>query len=407
MTLAAEIVSQGDEVVTGQVVDTNAAFLARMLEDAGLGVTRHVVVGDAPDLIASALADAAGRAAQVVCTGGLGPTDDDHTAEAVHRAFGLPLEERPEALAEVRARYAAWGRAPDPSGLRQARIPIGAALLENRLGTAPGFRVDRPGCALWFLPGVPREMVAMAREHLEPALAALAIDRDRVHVVRCTGIGEGLVQERMRGLEIPTGVRIGWRAVIPEVQVKLRAGPEVPQDQLEALLEHLLAILGDRVFAVDGGSLEQVVGFRLRDRGETVATAESCTAGRLAAAITRVPGASAWFLEGAVVYANDAKVRACGVDPALLDAYGAVSEPVARALAEGIRRRAGSTWGLATTGIAGPSGGTPDKPVGTVHIAVAGPPGTVHRRLHGPGARESVMDRAVGAVLDLLRSVLA
>jgi nicotinamide-nucleotide amidase len=405
--LTAEIVSQGDEVVTGQVADTNAAFLARLLEDAGLGVTRHVVVGDDPVLIARALEDAAGRAAQVVCTGGLGPTDDDHTTDAVGLAFGLPLEERPEALAEVQARYAAWGRAPDPSGRRQARLPVGATLLKNRLGTAPGFRVDRPGCALWFLPGVPREMEAMAREHLEPALAALALDRDRIHVVRCAGIGEGLVQERMRGLEIPSGVRIGWRAVIPEVQVKLRAGPEVPEDRLDAFLQRLIAVLGDRVFSVDGGSLEEVVGQRLRDRGETVATAESCTAGRLAAAITRVPGASAWFLEGAVVYANDAKVRTCGVDPVLLEAHGAVSEPVARALAEGIRRRAGATWGLSTTGVAGPSGGTPDKPVGTVHIAVAGPTGTTHRQLCGPGARESVMDRAVGAVLDLFRCVLA
>ncbi len=407
MTLLAEIVSQGGEVVTGDVPDTNAAFLARLLDQAGLCVTRHTTVGDDPDAIAGVLAEAAGRAAHVVCTGGLGPTDDDHTAAAASRAFGLPLEEHPEALAQVRARYAAYGRPLEPSGRRQARLPRGAALLENRHGTAPGFRVARPGCSLWFLPGVPREMEAMARDHLAPALAALGLPRDRIRVIRCTGIGEGLVQERMWGLAIPAGIRIGWRAVIPEVQVKLRAGPEVPEDDLAALVEGVSAVLGDRVFAVDGGPLEEVVGRRLYDRQETVATAESCTAGRLAAAITRVPGASAWFLEGAVVYANAAKIQACGVDTSVLAAHGAVSEPVARAMAEGIRYRAGSTWGLATTGIAGPSGGTPEKPVGTVHVAVAGPSGTAHRLLCLPGARETIMDRAVGAVLDLLRCALA
>jgi len=406
VTLPAEIVSQGDEVVTGLVADTNAAFLARLLEAAGLGVTRHVAVGDDRDAIAAALGDAASRAAHVVCSGGLGPTDDDLTADAVALAFGLPLEERPEALAQVEARYAAFGRPVGPSGRRQARLPQGALLLENRSGTAPGFRVDVPGSVLWFLPGVPREMEQMAREHLEPALAALGLPRDRIHVVRCVGIGEGVVQERMRDLRIPPGVRVGWRAAIAEVQVRVRAAPAVPDDVHTAYLGDVAAALGDRVFGVDSGPLEEVVGHRLRDRGETLATAESCTAGRLAAAITRVPGASEWFLEGAVVYANEAKVRTCGVPPAALAAHGAVSEPVARALAEGIRARAGSTWGLATTGIAGPTGGTPDKPVGTVHLALAGPRGTNHRRIHLVGAREPVMDRAVGAALDLLRGAL-
>ncbi|MBN1337295.1 MAG: CinA family nicotinamide mononucleotide deamidase-related protein [Deltaproteobacteria bacterium] len=406
MTRLAEILSQGDEIVTGAVVDTNAAWLARLLEEAGLRVRRHMAVGDDPEAIAAALRGASERAGHVVCTGGLGPTDDDHTALGVSLAFDLPLEERAEALQQVEARYAAFGRALDPSGRRQARLPRGAVLLENRFGTAPGFRLDRSGCTLWFLPGVPREMEGMAREHLEPALVSLGLVRDRIHVVRCVGIGESLVQERLRDLALPPGIRIGWRAMIPEVQVRLRGRPEVPPEVLSAVVDRVTLALGDHVFGVDSGPLEEVIGLRLRDLGQTVATAESCTAGRLAAALTRVPGASAWFLEGAVVYANAAKARSCGVDLEVLAAHGAVSEPVARAMAEGIRARAGSTWGLSTTGIAGPTGGTPEKPVGTVYIAVAGPSGTTQRRLRLTGAREPIMDRTVGAVLDLLRGVL-
>ena len=410
-----EILSQGDEVVQGYTVDTNAAWIAQRATALGLAVGRHASVGDDPAAIAGLLFEAAERVTEVVCSGGLGPTDDDHTADAVAAAFGLELREHPVALEQIRARYATFGRELDVTGQRQARIPVGARLLENRWGTAPGFVVERWPCRLWFLPGVPREMNRMMEVHVIPGWRKRypQLDPGRLLTVRCVGLGESRAQLLLRGLEHPA-VRLGFRAVLPEVQVKLRFEPGAEEAFVAEQVARVRAAVAPWEFAVEdstqpgsGGSIEEVVGRALLARGETVATAESCTAGRVAAALTRKAGSSAWMLEGAVVYSNAAKERLCGVPAAMLEAHGAVSEPVARALAEGVRARAGATWGLATTGIAGPGGGTDDKPVGTVHIAVAGPSGTTHRLLRLPGARERVMDRSVAAVLKLLLDDLA
>ncbi len=406
-----EILSQGDEVVSGQVVDSNAAEIARAVEGLGLHVLRHGAVRDDAQQIAAALRCAAGRAQEVICTGGLGPTLDDCTAEAAALAFDLPLEERPAALQQVQARYAAFKRPLDEAGRRQARIPAGAALLENRWGTAPGFAVDSGGARLWFLPGVPREMRPMLRAHVLPGLRKRhATQPRRVVTLRCLGLHESRLQQCLRPLRLPLGLRLGYRAVVPEVQVKLYVRQGVEEPVVQGALQELRGALGRAVFGVEdeqaglrSGPIAAVVGRALAARGETVATAESCTAGRVAAAITAVPGSSQWFMEGAVVYSDAAKRRQCGVPPEVLETHGAVSEPVARALAEGIRRRAGTSWGLSATGIAGPGGGTEEKPLGTVHIAVAGAGGTTWRRLRLPGDREMVMGLTVGSVLDLLR----
>jgi nicotinamide-nucleotide amidase len=405
-----EILSQGDEVVQGYTVDTNAAWIALRATELGLVVGRHASVGDEPAAIAGLLYEAAERATEIVCTGGLGPTDDDHTADAVAAAFGLELREHPQALEQIRTRYATFGRELDVTGQRQARIPVGGRLLENRWGTAPGFVVERWPCRLWFLPGVPREMKRMMTAHVIPGWRKRypRLAPGRLVTIRCVGLGESRAQLKLRGLEHPA-VRMGFRAALPEVQIKLRFEPGADEDFVQEQTARVRESVADWAFTVQdstvpgsGGTIEEIVGRVLAARGETVATAESCTAGRVSAALTRKPGSSAWMLEGVVVYSNAAKERLCGVPAAMLEEHGAVSEPVARALAEGVRERSGATWGLATTGIAGPGGGTEDKPVGTVHIAVAGPAGTAHRLLRLPGARERVMDRTVAAVLKLL-----
>lgn len=398
-----DVVSQGEEIVSGSLVDTNSSRICAALGATGLVPGRVSCVGDVLDDIAEVLAEAARRSAIVVCTGGLGPTSDDLTAEACARAFGRALREDSVALTQIESRYAERRRAMPPANRKQALLPEGAEVLENRLGTAPGFLLDVGTSLLFFLPGPPFEMAPMLEAHVLPRVRArFALPTRRTVLLRCIGIAESVAAQKMEGFP-RDGVLIGYRAALPEVHVKLHLDPGV---DAEPLVKDARARLGDVVFTVDGGPLAQVVGQQLAARGETIAVAESCTSGRVAAALTTFPGASAFFVGGALVYANAEKVRQCGVSPELLDAHGAVSEPVARALAEGIRARTGATYGLAVTGIAGPGGGSEQKPVGTVHLAVAGPGGTTRRRIRAPFDRERVLSFSTGAALDLLRRVL-
>lgn len=398
-----DVVSQGEELVSGATVDTNAGWIARDMKDRGFEPGRFTVVGDVRDHIRDVLREAAARSPVVLCTGGLGPTTDDLTAEAAAEAFGTRLALDETALAQVEARYRSRNREMPPANRKQALLPVGSALLENRWGTAPGFRIEHGGSVLYFLPGVPFEMKAMYTHHVAPELAArFSLPPRRTIVLRCVGLPESEAQGRMDGFDRP-GVLVGYRAHLPEIHVKLHLDPEV---DAAPLVEEARRRLGRAVFTVDGGPLAEVVGGLLRDRGETLATAESCTAGRVAAMVTAIPGSSAWYLGGAVVYANAEKVRQCGVSAEDLAAHGAVSEVVARQLAEGVRARTGATWAIATTGIAGPGGGSPEKPVGTVHVAVAGPDGTRHRRLHLPFDRERIQSLSAALALDQLRRVL-
>lgn len=395
-----DVVSQGEELVSGSTVDTNASRICQALGGAGLVPGRIVTVGDEPDAIRDVLREAAERSAVVVCTGGLGPTSDDYTAEAAAAAFGRGLREDPVALRQIEERYASRKRPMPPSNRKQALLPEGAEVLENALGTAPGFLVDTGKALLFCLPGPPFEMQAMLDAHVLPRVRERhRLPPRRTVLLRCIGIPESVAGQKMEGFARP-GVVIGYRASMPEVQVKLHLEPGI---DAAPLVEEARARLGDVVFGVDTGPLAEVVGARLRARGETVAVAESCTGGRLAAAITGVPGASDYFLGGALVYSNAEKVRQCGVDPDAMAEHGAVSEVVARQLAEGVAARVGSTWGIGVTGVAGPGGGSPEKPVGTVHIALSGPGGTRHRKVYLPFDRERVMVFGVGAALDLLR----
>lgn len=406
----AYILSQGDEVVTGQTVDTNAAWLARELVGLGFTVLGHLAVPDVSADIQGAILQAAGAAAVVVCTGGLGPTDDDLTAVSAARAFGVELELHPRALERIQAFFDRIGRPMAASNRKQAMLPAGARCLPNPRGTAPGFALPAPtGAHLFFLPGVPSEMRGLFRDAVVPLLAGLGARPGRLVTLRTTGTGESTLQDRIGAFAHPTAT-LHTRCMLGENQLKLRFTADTPDHEVRRVVAELAERVGRAVFAVDGldgpgGSLPETVGRRLAERGHTLAAAESCTGGRVASLCTGVAGASGWFLEGVVTYANAAKVR-LGVPEPLLVAHGAVSEPVALAMARSVRERAGSTWGLSTTGVAGPGGGTPDKPVGTVHIAVSGPGGDHHRRLDLPGDRDRIQARAAFAVLDLLRRSL-
>ncbi len=397
------VVSQGEELLTGLVLDTNARHLCEQLTDLGFRVTGAATAGDRVESIARTLRSAAG-ASVVVCTGGLGPTADDLTAEGAALAFDRPIELHPEALAQVEARYAVLGRTMAPSNRRQAMLPASAEVLENRMGTAPGFALELDdGRRLFFLPGVPFEMRAMWSDRVAPRLSGRT---PRRHLFRVLGRGESQLQDLLG--EVPVrfpGIQLGFRAAMPENQVKLTAEPEVSPDRFEAAVSAVRALLGRDCFSErEELSLAARVGEILVERGERLALAESCTGGQVAHLCVTEPGSSRWLDRGFVTYSNAAKVDGVGVREATLDAFGAVSEETAAEMARGARAAAGADWGLSTTGVAGPGGGTPEKPVGTVCFAVDGPAGTHTRTLRMPARDRSAVRRFSSFVaLDMLR----
>jgi nicotinamide-nucleotide amidase len=409
VSLTVELLSTGDELLTGQVVDTNSAWLMDRLWDLGVMVRRKTLVGDDRTDLVAALAETTARADVVVMSGGLGPTEDDLTAECVAQAMGVPLVVDGASLAAIRERFEKLGRTMTPNNAKQARFPRGATILPNRLGTAPGFLVSLGRAELACLPGVPVEYKGLCEEAVLPRIAARAGEVPASRLVKLIGIPESHADEAMRPvMDAPEhrGVRFGYRAHWPEIHVKWSVpGPDA-EAHAERILGEVRRIFGDAIFAEGKAELPQGVLERLTARGERLALAESCTGGLVAQLLTSVPGASAVLEVGAVVYGNDAKTALLGVPEALLAAHGAVSEPVARAMAEGARRLGSATWGLAVTGIAGPGGGTPEKPVGTVHLAIAGPDGTRTWARRFPGDRERVRKTSAYDLLNQLRLLL-
>ncbi len=418
----AAILSQGNELVTGEVVDTNAAWLAERLTSLGFRVLRHVAVADRLAAIEAELAALAERVDLVVGTGGLGPTTDDLTTQAVSRAFGCPLRLDRPTLERLEAHCAQVGRPLTDAARKQAWLPEGSIRLDNDRGTAPGFALAHGRAWFVFLPGVPYEMEAIFVDRVEPDLRSrFVVVPSRLVTLRATGTGESVLQVLLHGLELPRGVELAFRAFMAETHVKLRFAPSCSEEQIRDVVEEVGERIADRLFAIEGveglqslslqrlgvdlrgGDLAACVGRALVARGETLAVAESCTGGQLGAACTQHPGSSRWFLEGAITYSNAAKIRQLGVEAAVLERHGAVSEPVARQMAEGIRSAAGSTYGLATTGIAGPGGGSEAKPVGTVYVACSGPSHTVVRCLHFKHGRRAIQAQAVAGALELLR----
>ena len=405
--MQAEVINTGSELLLGLVTNTHLGYLAGELAPCGITVARQVCVPDGPP-IREALAAALERADVVFTTGGLGPTTDDITREAAAELLGLPLLPDEEILSGIRERFARRGLPMADRVARQAMVPVGAEVLPNPNGTAPGLYFpptvlgSRRARHLFLLPGPPRELRPMTQDYVLPKLGAVlpASSRLERRIYRLTGIGESQVEERIgEKLEARGDLEVGYCARPSEVDFRL-IGPSGLLDQIDP---EIRAVLGEWIYS-EGESLEAAIVRLLGDKHLTLATAESCTGGSLAGRITNVPGASDVFLAGYVTYANEAKENTLGVPSELLAVHGAVSEPVAGAMAEGARRVSGAKFALSTTGIAGPGGGTENKPVGTVYLglASAGYP-TVVRRCYFPLDRVTFKHMATGAALDLLR----
>ena len=412
----AVIIAVGSELLTPDKLDTNSLYLTRRLNELGVYVRYKLVVGDDAADIGAALLAAMPQADIVIVTGGLGPTDDDVTREAVAAAFGLPLEEDAAVAAAIRSRFAARGLSMPAINRRQALIPKGAAVLPNPNGTAPGLWIERPDAVCVVLPGPPRELHGLfdtvARSRLAPAAGRQGIFR---RVLRVTGRTESSVDEAAapvysRWRSAPVSIATSILASLGQIELHLAAHAAAPDEAaraLDAATGELAAVLGRDLVSSDGAALEEVVGRLLRASGRRVAVAESCTGGLIASRLTDVPGSSAYVHAGWVAYDNAAKTAQLGVERRLIEVHGAVSEPVARALAQGCRKLAATDYGLGVTGIAGPGGGSPEKPVGTVYVALAGPDERVRvRHLRLPGERERVKFQASQAALDLLRRAM-
>jgi nicotinamide-nucleotide amidase len=407
----AEIVAIGSELLTAHRIDTNSLFLTGQLNELGISVRLKHVVGDHTSDLRAVLEAALSRADLVITTGGLGPTDDDLTREVVAGVLGRGMHEVSEILETIASRFSKRGVPMPAINRRQAQVIDDGRWLANPNGTAPGQLIELNGQVVVLLPGPPRELKPMFLSSVAPVLDARSEGRRvRRRVIKTSGRSESQVEEAAQPIysqflryEPPIDTTILASPGLVELHLSA-SGTDVPAlDQaLELATVQLAAGLGDAVFSVDGRALEEVVGEQCRGRGWRVAAAESCTGGLLLQRLTDVPGSSSWVEGGVVAYANAVKVEGLDVDPALLTTHGAVSEQVAGAMAEGVRRRLGTEVGVAITGIAGPGGGSDDKPVGTVFVAVASTTTDVRRFLF-PGDRSMVRQFSAAAALNLLR----
>ena len=402
---SAAILAIGSEMLGPTRVDTNSLKITAALETYGVPVVRKSVVGDLlADLVAE-IRYAVARADLLVITGGLGPTEDDLTREALAEAFGLAMDIDPSIAGWIEARFAERGMKMPEVNRRQANVFAGQTTLRNQRGTAPGFHIESEGKHVFVFPGVPHELEWMLETYFSPWLADTTGGRPRLRrVLKIAGLTESGVEEKLKPYyERHPGELVTILASGGQIEIHLGSDAQAFIDTRETELRELFGL---RLFGADDDSLESVVGALLLARGQTVATAESCTGGLLGSRITDVPGSSAWYAGGAVCYTGALKTALVGVDPALIREHGEVSEPVARALARGARERFGASWGVGITGIAGPSGGTAEKPVGTVHIAVAGPESEEHRKLFWPAPRKMVKWFSTQSALDLLRRTM-
>lgn len=435
--LRGEIVTIGDELNRGEIIDSNAAWLGEQLTELGIHVRYRQGINDQPDDIAAALRLAAARSDVVLVSGGLGPTSDDLTVDVAAQLCGVEPVVEPEHEQRMRDRFTERKLPFSPNNLRQVRVPQGATVLPNHHGLAPGFLIERtesgpiaaagligigsrPAAArLFFMPGVPREQRPMFLAEIAPRLRAQGGRHlaSRRRVYRVIGLGESQVDHRLQGLAelVPAGsggLTVHYRLAFPEVLVTLVAegteggGEASAQAVLDRLHPEVLRRLGRAVYSETADELQVVLGRELHERGATVVTAESCTGGLIGQILTSTRGSSAYYQGGVIAYANEVKVALLGVQPETIAAHGAVSEACVREMAEGARRRLAATYAIAVSGIAGPDGGTPDKPVGTVHLAAAGPEKTLHHKLLWPGDREQIRRIAAVAALNLLHKLL-
>jgi nicotinamide-nucleotide amidase len=406
--MKAEIIAVGSELLTPDRLDTNSLFLTEELNSIGIEVVRKTVVGDNRDLLAGAFRGALDRVPLIIASGGLGPTEDDLTRETVAELLGRKLRRNDEILRFIEGRFRSLGREMPEVNVRQAMVPEGAEILENKRGTAPGLWLEDAGRVIALLPGPPRELKPLFHEQVLPRLERRA-SGVRLHhrEIRVTGLGESHVEQRIlpiykRYPEVNTTIL----AAPGETQIHLRLWSEdAPHAKktLDEIVRSFEIALTDRIFSEDGRSLEEVVAHELTMNNATIAAAESCTGGLLAQRLTSIAGSSSYFLGGVVCYSNELKTVWADVPAEMILAKGAVSPEVAVALAEGIRRRVGSTFGVGITGVAGPGGGSEEKPVGTVHVAVSYPGGVKERGIRVPGDREAIRWQASQAALDMVR----
>lgn len=410
--MRAVILAIGSELLGTDRLDTNSLRLTAALRDHGVELVSKAVVGDHLEEIRGWLSAWVGRVDLILISGGLGPTLDDLTREAVAAALDLELRTDEQVALTIERRFESMGLSMPAVNLRQARVLAGAAVLSNPRGTAPGQRLEEGRCTLFLFPGVPREMDHMIEAHLVPWLERHGQGRwVESRVVRVACRSESAVEEQLAAVyEAFDREAITVLASPGDIEIRLTAAG--PEDDRRAVLGRMvdatLAAVGSAAYSFEPGAcLESVVGRAMLETESTVATAESCTAGLLAERLTRVAGSSDYFLGGLVTYSNRAKVDLLGIEERLLERHGAVSEAVARAMAEGVRGRLGSDYGVGITGIAGPGGGSDEKPVGTVHVAIAGPLETAHRHLRLPGDRQRVRQLSSQWALDMLRRALA
>lgn len=410
--MKAEIVATGTELLLGQTLNTSAHYITGRLSSLGIEVDFHVTVGDNPERIEDALRTALQRSDLLVTTGGLGPTVDDLTKELVAKVFGLEMVLDQTSLEQIKA-FFAKRRGPMPVGNeKQAYFPKGAKILPNPIGTAPGAVLEKDGKMAIILPGPPFEMEPMFENHVWPVLLAKVgpdAERMNVRVLKVFGMGESAIEEVLGDLMQQTNPTMALLAKRSEMHIRLvaRSSAEAKAKRLlDKAEEEIRVRLGSKVFGKDRETMVGLVGEALRRRGLTIATAESCTGGLLGGMLTQEPGSSAFYLGGVISYANAVKENLLGVESQTLALLGAVSPEVATAMALGVQSRTGAHLALATTGIAGPDGGTPDKPVGLVYIGFATPEGVKTQKLQFYGERESVRQLTVKAALDWVRRYL-
>ena len=414
MSIDAAIIAVGSELLTPHKIDTNSLFITQVLNDLGIAVAYKAIVGDHRADLAAHVSHALARHQVLILTGGLGPTDDDLTREVVAAHLGLTMDEDPAIVDAIERRFAARGWQMPAVNRRQALVPRGAAVLANPHGTAPGLWLEHGGAAIALLPGPPREMKPMmggeVRTRLAPRAGSVRLHR---RLIRVSGRGESAVEEMVQPIYST------WLNQAPPIETTILAGPgqvelhlltkaDDPGHAAAALNEavnQITQVMGPDIVSVDGREIEAVVGDLLRERRWHVALAESCTGGLATSRLTDMPGSSDYVERSVVAYSNRSKIELLGVDEAAIAEHGAVSEPVAAAMATGIRDRARADVGVGITGIAGPGGGSEQKPVGTVCIAVAGRDTRV-RTFRFPGGREMVKALSANTAIDMLRRVL-
>jgi len=406
---SAEILTIGTEILLGDLVDTNSAYLGGRLAALGVSIYRHTTVGDNSERITAALREAASRTDLVITTGGLGPTSDDLTNQCLGEAAGREMVEYPEARRHVDEMFRRFGREPTPSNYKQALFPEGSKLIPNPVGTAMGTMLELDGALVATFPGVPGEMRQMFEDTLEPLIRERSEGAIVSRTLWFTGIGESALAEQVQDLldaSDPTVAPLAGQGKV-RLRITTRANtPDEAENKITPVADEILARLSDYYFGEDDETLESALGKLLTERGATLALTESCTGGLLAKRLTDGAGASAYFVEGLVTYSNESKEHLLGVPNDLLVEHGAVSEPVAGAMAEGVRKAAGTDYGLSVTGVAGPDGGSEEKPVGLVFVGISDEEGTEVERLDLSAwrrSREAIRERSANRAFDILR----